>query len=46
MAGAGEESKYGKRNNARIEAEHRRQPGHLRISDIQGDHQGRQGNAG
>ena len=46
MARAGEDGKYRKWNDARIEAEHRRQPGHLRIADIEGDDQGRQGDAG
>ena len=46
MARAGEEGKYREWNDARIEAKHRRQPGHLRISYIEGDDQRRQGNAG
>jgi len=46
MARAGEDGKYREWNDARIEAKHRRQPGHLRVADVQRDHQGGQGNAG
>ena len=45
MTRAGENGEYSQWNDARIEAEDRRQPGHLGVSDIERDDQRRQGDA-
>ena len=45
VARAGEQGEDRQRNDGRVEAGHGRQAGHLRVADVERDHQGGQGDA-